>query len=251
MFIFFLRPSAGDDWTFAKVEALKAITIMSHAFMCHHNALLVYNSMEEPGVSRWSFVVHISVVASVISMLSLALFGYCTFKGYTEGDLLNNYCYSDDFANAARVVFTLVVGLTYPIECFVTREVAEILIRRFFKISPDSPTPLLRHLIITSLIVSSAFALSLTTGCLKIVLEIDGCLAAIPLIFILPTLAYIKSSGHPFLSKNHIVPAIVFFFGLFIMIVSFVQIVQEIIAGVKCQGEKDMPYCMKNFTRTE
>lgn len=30
---------------------------------------------------------------------------------------------SDDWANAARWVFTITIMLTYPIECFVTREV--------------------------------------------------------------------------------------------------------------------------------
>jgi len=41
-----------------------------------------------------------------------------------SGDILENYCYSDDLVNVARVLFAVAVMLTYPIECFVTREVS-------------------------------------------------------------------------------------------------------------------------------
>jgi len=39
------------------------------------------------------------------------------------GDILENYCYSDDLVNVARILFAVAVMLTYPVECFVTREV--------------------------------------------------------------------------------------------------------------------------------
>lgn len=39
------------------------------------------------------------------------------------GDLLENYCHDDDLMNVSRFVFALSIMLTYPIECFVTREV--------------------------------------------------------------------------------------------------------------------------------
>jgi len=39
------------------------------------------------------------------------------------GDILENYCYRDDLVNVARVMFAVAVMLTYPVECFVTREV--------------------------------------------------------------------------------------------------------------------------------
>lgn len=39
------------------------------------------------------------------------------------GDLLNNYCVKDILANVTRFVFACVIMLTYPIECFVAREV--------------------------------------------------------------------------------------------------------------------------------
>lgn len=39
------------------------------------------------------------------------------------GDLLENYCWDDDLMNFARVLFSVSILLTFPIECFVSREV--------------------------------------------------------------------------------------------------------------------------------
>ena len=39
------------------------------------------------------------------------------------GDILENYCHNDDLINVARFLFAITIMLTYPIECFVTREV--------------------------------------------------------------------------------------------------------------------------------
>jgi len=46
------------------------------------------------------------------------------------GDILENYCYSDDLVNVARVLFAVAVMLTYPVECFVTREVYIVYVQR-------------------------------------------------------------------------------------------------------------------------
>ena len=50
------------------------------------------------------------------------------FICFFTGDLLNNYCKIDPVANATRFFFACVVMLTYPIECFVAREVCTCMI---------------------------------------------------------------------------------------------------------------------------
>lgn len=41
----------------------------------------------------------------------------------SAGDLLENYCWDDDLMNFSRVLFSISILLTFPIECFVSREV--------------------------------------------------------------------------------------------------------------------------------
>ena len=42
------------------------------------------------------------------------------------GDLLENYCHSDDLMNVTRFAFAITIMMTYPIECFVTRHVCTL-----------------------------------------------------------------------------------------------------------------------------
>ena len=47
----------------------------------------------------------------------------CYQSTFCKGDLLNNYCEDDVVANVTRFLYACVIMLTYPIECFVAREV--------------------------------------------------------------------------------------------------------------------------------
>ena len=55
--------------------------------------------------------------------LGLASESYMYVYFYFSGDVLENYCHQDDLVNVARFLFAFTIMLTYPIECFVTREV--------------------------------------------------------------------------------------------------------------------------------
>ncbi len=45
---------------------------------------------------------------------------------HAKGDLFNNFCGYDPVANTARFLFACVIMLTFPIECFVAREVSKV-----------------------------------------------------------------------------------------------------------------------------
>ncbi|XP_040150333.1 putative sodium-coupled neutral amino acid transporter 11 isoform X3 [Ictidomys tridecemlineatus] len=115
-------PKMEDAWVFAKPNAIQAVGVMSFAFICHHNCFLVYGSLEEATVAKWSRIIHMSILVSVFICVLFATCGYLTFTGFTQGDLFENYCRSDDLVTFGRFCYGITVILTYPIECFVTRE---------------------------------------------------------------------------------------------------------------------------------
>ncbi|XP_012605491.1 putative sodium-coupled neutral amino acid transporter 11 isoform X2 [Microcebus murinus] len=115
-------PKTDDAWVFAKPNAIQAVGVMSFAFICHHNSFLVYSSLEEPTVAKWSRIIHISIVVSMFICILFATCGYLTFTGFTQGDLFENYCRSDNLVTFGRFCYGITVLLTYPMECFVTRE---------------------------------------------------------------------------------------------------------------------------------
>lgn len=84
------------------------------------------------------------------------------------GDLLENYCWNDDLINLARTLFCLTILLTFPLECFVARDVIENV---FF--SGKQPPTATRHFGITLLIVLLCYVISISTDCLGVVLELN------------------------------------------------------------------------------
>ncbi|XP_063964342.1 putative sodium-coupled neutral amino acid transporter 11 [Lytechinus pictus] len=117
-------PHTEGAWAFGKPTFFESIGIIMFAFICQHNSFLVYDSLEQATSSRWAKVTHISVFGAGIMCAVIGICGYVTFTGHTQGDLLENYCYNDVLVNIARVFFAVTIMCTFPLECFVCREVS-------------------------------------------------------------------------------------------------------------------------------
>uniref|UniRef100_A0A3Q0SPP1 Putative sodium-coupled neutral amino acid transporter 11 n=1 Tax=Amphilophus citrinellus TaxID=61819 RepID=A0A3Q0SPP1_AMPCI len=222
-----------DAWVFAKWNAIQAVGVMSFAFICHHNSFLIYGSLEQPTLAKWSQVTHISVGSALIISAGFAVAGYTTFTGYTQGDIFENYCRNDNLATFGRFCFALSIITTFPLECFVTREVVSNVI-----CSRDLSK--MEHVAITVLIVAVCTSISLAYDCLGVVLELNGALSATPLIFIIPSACYLKLSPGRWFQGEKLIPIILIILGLFVMITGLIM------TGIYPQGCShgvEMFYC--------
>lgn len=231
-------PYSPDSYVFANRGITKAIGVIAFAYMCHHNSFLLFAALKDPTQRRWNRVTHISLALSCFIILLFGIGGYVSFHDFSQGDLFENYCKNDDLANAARLLFTLTIMLTFPIECFVTREVLDnaFFVTRF-------PSNLARHVIMTLFIVLTTFAFSTLTDCLGVVLELNGVLAAIPLAYILPAATYLKLENGPLLSWAKFPALMLAVCGAAVAICGTVVAIIDINAGVSCSHGADMPYC--------
>ncbi|CAK7307886.1 Putative sodium-coupled neutral amino acid transporter 11 [Vulpes lagopus] len=227
------RPKTEDAWVFAKPNAIQALGVMSFAFICHHNCFLVYGSLEDPTVAKWSCIIHVSTLASVFISILFAACGYLTFTGFTQGDLFENYCRNDDLVTFGRFCYGITVILTYPIECFVTREV---IANVFF----GGNLPLVFHIIITVAIITVAMLMSLLIDCLGRVLELSGVLCAAPLIFIIPSACYLKLSEEPRTHSDKIMSCVMLPVGAMVMVAG---VVMAITNPQDCTHGQEMFYC--------
>ncbi|KAK3108965.1 hypothetical protein FSP39_019864 [Pinctada imbricata] len=232
-------PATADAWQFADQNFAQAVGIMAFAYMCHHNTFLIHGSMENPTPERWNVVTHISIGFSMSMMLILGICGYITFTGYTQGDLLENYCHDDDLLNGARFAFCVTIMLTYPLECFVVREVIQ---NTFFTANADGE-PFWRHLLVTIGIVILTVAVSMLTDCLGIVLTFNGVLVASPLAFIIPPVLVIRLRQEPLVSKGNIVPVLIAVFGVLVMVLGFTMAIVDLAEGIQCNHGREMFYC--------
>ncbi|KAM9802930.1 putative sodium-coupled neutral amino acid transporter 11 isoform 1-T1 [Syngnathus typhle] len=260
-------PPTEGAWLFAKWNAIQAVGVMSFAFICHHNSFLIYASLEKPTLTNWTRVTHVSVGSSLIISATFALAGYVTFTGYTQGmceyqnvdfsstshtewlfvvvwpgDIFENYCRNDNLATFGRFCFGLSIIMTFPLECFVTREVvsSSIFGRELSKVE---------HMSVTVIIVAACTAVSLAYDCLGIVLELSGALSATPLIFIIPSACFIKLSPGRWYHSENLIPAMLIVLGLFVMITGLT------LTGLNpqdCSHGVEMFYCRDaNFSGTQ
>jgi solute carrier family 38 (sodium-coupled neutral amino acid transporter), member 11 len=192
----------------------EAIGIISFAFVCHHNSLLIYGSLRKPTIDRFSRVTHFSTGISLVACLVMALTGYLTFGSKTVGNVLNNFPRDNIMVNIARLFFGLNMLTTLPLEAFVCREVMN---NYWF---PDEPYHPNRHIIFTTALVVSAMTLSLLTCDLGIVFELFGATSACALAYILPPLCYIKLAKRS--SQTYLAMGVVAF-GCAVMAISLIK----------------------------
>ncbi|KUJ12014.1 amino acid transporter-like protein [Mollisia scopiformis] len=200
----------------------QAIGVISFAFVCHHNSLLIYGSLQTPTIDRFSRVTHWSTGISMLACLLMALAGFLTFGSLTQGNVLNNFPTDNTMVNIARLCFGLNMLTTLPLEAFVCREV---MFNYWF---PNEPFNMNLHLIFSTSLVVSAMTLSLVTCDLGAVFELIGATSACALAYILPPLCYLKLSTKSWKT----IPAITcVVFGVLVMGISLVQAVAKIISN--------------------
>ncbi|KAF2971852.1 hypothetical protein GQX73_g1770 [Xylaria multiplex] len=200
----------------------QAIGVISFAFVCQHNSLLIYGSLKTPTIDRFATVTHYSTGVSMLACLVMALAGFLTFGDKTLGNVLNNFPADNTMVTIARLCFGLNMLTTLPLEAFVCREV---MLNYWF---PDEPFNMNLHLIYSSALVVSAMVLSLFTCDLGIVFELVGSTSAAALAYILPPLCYIKLSSRSW--RTYVAMGVVAF-GCAIMFISVLQAGAKMIKG--------------------
>ncbi|GAB1312962.1 hypothetical protein MFIFM68171_03172 [Madurella fahalii] len=212
------------DWKMLVVNdgIFQAIGVISFAFVCHHNSLLIYGSLEKPTMDRFAKVTHYSTAVSMLACLLMALSGFLTFGDKTQGNVLNNFPEDNVMVNIARLCFGLNMLTTLPLEAFVCREV---MLNYYF---PGEPFNMNLHLLFTTSLVFSAMVLSLLTCDLGTVFDLVGGTSAAAMAYILPPLCYIKLTTRSW--RTYIAWAVAAF-GCLVMAMSFIQAVGDMIKG--------------------
>ncbi|RMJ26027.1 amino acid transporter [Aspergillus sp. HF37] len=206
---------------FANYGFFQAVGVISFAFVCHHNSLLIYGSLKKPTMDRFAQVTHYSTAVSLLLCLTMGLAGLLFFGTKTQGNILNNFPSNNIVVNIARFCFGLNMLTTLPLEAFVCRSVMETY---YF---PDEPFNLKRHLIFTTALVVTSMVMALITCDLGAVFELIGATSAASLAYIFPPLCYIKLSNA---SRRAKIPAFLcIVFGVVVMGVSLIQAVVKMI----------------------
>ncbi|KAF8844694.1 amino acid transporter [Paxillus ammoniavirescens] len=208
-----LKGDPSKRLTFVGPGVVRAIGVISFAFVCHHNSLLIYGSLRTPTLDRFARVTHISSAISLFACCTLAISAFWVFTDKTRANVLNNFSPNDTLINVARFCFGLNMFTTLPLELFVCREVIE---QYFFSHESFNPQ---RHLFFTTTILCASMLLALITCDLGVTLEITGGVSATALAFIFPAACYLKLTdpGVPLYSRAKLPAVACLVFGVMVM----------------------------------
>ncbi|OCT87431.1 sodium-coupled neutral amino acid transporter 4 [Xenopus laevis] len=166
-----------------------AIPILAFAFVCHPEVLPIYSELRRRSRRSMQNVANVSIAAMLTMYLFAALFGYLTFFGEVNDELLHTYIKVyrfDTLLLCVRIAVLVAVTLTVPIVLFPIR--SSVITMLF----PGKPFNLLRHFLIALVILAFNNTLVIFVPTIKDIFGFIGASAATMLIFILPAAFYLR-----------------------------------------------------------
>ncbi|XP_075434407.1 sodium-coupled neutral amino acid transporter 3-like isoform X2 [Ascaphus truei] len=204
-----------------------SVPIMAFAFVCHPEVLPIYTELRRASTSRMQNVANISILGMFIMYLLTAVFGYLTFFGNVEPEMLHTYIRVDPLDKlmlCVRLAVLVAVTLTVPVVLFPIRRAIQQLI------CPGKDFQWFRHILIAILLLVVVNVLVICVPNIKDIFGVIGATSAPSLIFILPSIFYIRivpSEKEPLTSRPKIQAAIFASLGFVFMIMSLSFIIYD------------------------
>lgn len=162
------------------------VSIMAFAFVCHPEVLPIYTELSRPSKQRMQAVANVSIGAMFIMYGLTATFGYLTFYSSVEAEMLQMYSQQDLLILCVRLAVLLAVTLTVPIVLFPIRRALQQLI------FPSKAFSWPRHVAIALIILVLVNVLVICVPTIKDIFGVIGSTSAPSLIFILPSVFYLR-----------------------------------------------------------
>ncbi|XP_064140411.1 sodium-coupled neutral amino acid transporter 4 isoform X2 [Loxodonta africana] len=201
------------------------IPILAFAFVCHPEVLPIYSELKDRSRRKMQTVSNVSITGMLIMYLLAALFGYLTFYGEVEDELLHAYSRVYTFDTPlimVRMAVLVAVTLTVPIVLFPIRTSVTTLL------FPKRPFSWIRHFLIAAIIIALNNIQVILVPTIKDIFGFIGASSATMLIFILPAAFYIRLVKKESLRSPQKVGALIFLvIGIIFMIGSMALIIMD------------------------
>uniref|UniRef100_A0A671WMX2 Solute carrier family 38 member 5 n=1 Tax=Sparus aurata TaxID=8175 RepID=A0A671WMX2_SPAAU len=233
--------NATDDQCEAKMFTVNSqtaytIPILAFAFVCHPEVLPIYTELRDATKKRMQGVANISIMAMFVMYLLTALFGYLTFYGNVESELLHTYSRVDPLdvlVLCVRLAVLVAVTLTVPVVLFpIRRALLQILFA-------DKPFSWAIHIGIAFCLLFLVNLLVILVPSIRDIFGLIGATSAPSLIFILPGIFYIRivpEEQEPLLSRTKITAACFAALGFVFMVMSLSFIIIDWSTGESRSG---------------
>uniref|UniRef100_A0A8C5PMH3 Solute carrier family 38 member 5 n=1 Tax=Leptobrachium leishanense TaxID=445787 RepID=A0A8C5PMH3_9ANUR len=224
--------SVSEDVCVAKLftvntQTAYSIPIVAFAFVCHPEVLPIYTELRRATKSRMQNVANLSIFAMFVMYLLTAIFGYLTFFGEVESEMLHTYSQVDPLDKlmlCVRVAVLVAVTLTVPVVLFPIRRAIQQLL------CPGQDFRWWRHILIAVCLLIAVIILVIYVPNIKDIFGVIGATTAPSLIFILPSIFYIRivpNEKEQLSSRPKIQASVFASFGFLFMIMSLSFIIVD------------------------
>uniref|UniRef100_A0A3B5B8S9 Sodium-coupled neutral amino acid transporter 3-like n=1 Tax=Stegastes partitus TaxID=144197 RepID=A0A3B5B8S9_9TELE len=205
------------------------IPILAFAFVCHPEVLPIYTELRK--YKKMQHVANISIAVMYGMYFLAALFGYLTFYGEVEAELLHTYSRIDPYDTlilCVRVAVLTAVTLTVPIVLFPVRRAIQQMV------FPNKTFYWPRHIAIAFVLLTFINLLVIFAPNILGIFGVIGATSAPCLIFIFPAVFYIRivpKEEEPLRSVPKILAACFAGIGFLFMIMSLSFIIIDWTSG--------------------
>uniref|UniRef100_A0A7N6AA07 Amino acid transporter transmembrane domain-containing protein n=1 Tax=Anabas testudineus TaxID=64144 RepID=A0A7N6AA07_ANATE len=207
------------------------IPILAFAFVCHPEVLPIYTELRNATKKKMQHVANISIAVMYVMYFLAALFGYLTFYGNVEAELLHTYSRVNPYDTlilCVRVAVLTAVTLTVPIVLFPVRRAIQQMM------FPNKTFYWPRHIAIALILLTFINLLVIFAPNILNIFGIIGATSAPCLIFIFPAVFYIRivpKEEEPLRSVPKILAACFAGIGFLFMIMSLSFIIIDWTSG--------------------
>ena len=181
--------------------------VLTFAFVCQHSAFIMAGSLERPNRERWSKVAHLSLTFSGTLAILCGVSGYLGFLEKTDGNILFNMESLQSplmvqLNKVAQAMLLMCMFFVYPMDCFVLRHVAMVLLFQG-RVAHGGFDHLVlarsdRRILLTFVLYILSLLPALLLQNLGAVLSITGSVAGSALSYICPGASYLAVHGAEF-----------------------------------------------------
>ncbi|XP_016073906.1 PREDICTED: sodium-coupled neutral amino acid transporter 5 [Miniopterus natalensis] len=163
-----------------------SVPIMAFAFVCHPEVLPIYTELCRPSKRRMQAVANVSIGAMFCMYGLTATFGYLTFYSSVKAEMLQMYSQKDLLILCVRLAVLLAVTLTVPVVLFPIRRALQQLL------FPSKAFSWPRHVAIALILLVLVNVLVIYVPTIRDIFGVIGSTSAPSLIFILPSVFYLR-----------------------------------------------------------
>ncbi|XP_077121506.1 sodium-coupled neutral amino acid symporter 2 [Ranitomeya variabilis] len=202
-------------------QTVYAVPILTFSFVCHPAVLPIYQELKGRSRKRMMNVSNVSFFAMFVMYLLAALFGYLTFYGNVEPELLHTYSKVTGgiIFVIVRLAVLMAVTLTVPIVIFPIRSSITQLL------CAGKDFAWWRHILITFLILAFTNVLVIFVPTIRDIFGFIGASAAAMLVFILPSAFYIKLVKKEAMNSVQKIGALLFLISGFVVMIGSMTLI--------------------------